>query len=79
MPMSCTNTDNSLHKLADYPVLARLANGRTTATHLDGRACRFIYQAALHEIDISSFSNSERQLFNALGLTPDQKNHASFP
>lgn len=62
------NADQSLHQLADYPVLEKLAKVRTTATRLDGRACRSIYQAALHEIDITCFTAPERQFFDALGL-----------
>lgn len=57
-----------LHRLADYPVLAKLASARTNASKLDGRTCRFIYAQALHEIDITQFSGSERRLFDALGL-----------
>lgn len=67
------NADQSLYQLADYPVLEKLARVRTTASQLDGRACRFIYETALHEIDITSFSHSERHLFDAFGMTPFQK------
>lgn len=68
MHVRALNIEQSLHRLADYPVLAALVQGQTTATKLDGRACRFLYQAALHEIDISKFSTRERQFFDALGL-----------
>jgi hypothetical protein len=61
-----SNADQSLYRLSDYPVLEKLARLRTTATHLDGRACRFIYQAALDELDIAQLSGSERQLFESL-------------
>ena len=33
-------------KLSDYPVLARIAAGRTRATRLDDRACRWLYTQA---------------------------------
>lgn len=68
--MLTEQADHSLYQLADYPVLKKLARARTTASRLDGRACRFIYTEALHEIDITELSESERQLFDALGLTP---------
>jgi hypothetical protein len=55
-----------LYRLSDFPVLEKLARVRTMATHLDGQACRFLYQAALDEIDIAKLSRSERQLFDAL-------------
>lgn len=64
--MSCNNIDHLLYKLADYPVLEKLAKKRTTATRLDGRTCRFIYAGALNDIDITKFAELERQLFDAL-------------
>lgn len=64
----CDEIEFSLHRLADYPVLEQLASARTTASKLDGRTCRFIYTIALHEIDVTKFSESERELFNALVL-----------
>lgn len=64
--MSCNDIDHLLFKLADYPVLEKLAQKHTTATRLDGRACRFIYAEALNDVDITKFSASERQLFDAL-------------
>lgn len=64
--MRCNDIDDVLHLLADYPVLQKLAQRRTTATRLDGRACRFIYAEAFNEIDSSEFCASERQLFDAL-------------
>ena len=33
-------------KLSDYPVLARIAAGRTRATRLDDRVCRWLYTQA---------------------------------
>ena len=66
--MNCANTDNSLHKLADYPVLATLAQGRTTATNLDGRACRFIYIEAMSLIDTTQISDKEKAFMGALGV-----------
>ena len=38
--MICESTK---YKLADYPVLAKLANEKTLAKKLDARACRYIY------------------------------------
>ncbi len=60
--------ESLLYKLTDYPVLAALARKRTTATRLDGRTCRFLYTEALPEIDISKLSESEKKLFDALGV-----------
>ena len=64
--MSYNNIDHLLYKLADYPVLENLAKKRTTATRLDGRACRFIYAESLNDGDITKFSESERKFFDAL-------------
>lgn len=36
------NIDHALFTVADYPVLAGLANKQSTATRLDGRACRHL-------------------------------------
>lgn len=57
---------NALHWLADYPLLAALAKERTTATKLDGRACRFIYSEALPRIDWQAMSASELAFLRSL-------------
>lgn len=59
---------NTLHRLADYPVLAALAREGTEATKLDGRACRYIYEAALPRIDWQAVSASERAFMRSLGI-----------
>ncbi|NLR75305.1 hypothetical protein [Leeia aquatica] len=59
---------NTLYRLADYPVLARLAKARTHATRLDGRACRCLYESALPQLDWQTLSAAERALMYALGL-----------
>lgn len=59
---------NSLHRLADYPVLAALAREGTEAIKLDGRACRYIYEAALHRIDWQAVSASEKAFMRSLGI-----------
>lgn len=59
---------HALYRLADYPVLASLARERTEATKLDGRACRYIYEAALPRIDWRSVSESERAFMRSLGI-----------
>lgn len=60
--------ENSLHTLADYPVLATLAKGRTAATKLDGRACRFLYIEAISLIDEALLSDKEKALMQSLGV-----------
>ena len=59
---------HSLYRLADYPVLAALAQERTTATKLDGRACRLIYSEALPRIDWQAVSASELAFLRSLGI-----------
>ncbi len=59
---------HALYPLADYPVLASLAQGRTKASKLDGRACRYIYEAALPRIDWQAVSASELAFMRALGI-----------
>lgn len=59
---------HALYRLADFPVLASLAQGRTEATKLDGRACRYIYESALARIDWQSVSASELALMRSLGI-----------
>lgn len=57
-----------LIKLADYPVLAALAKERTTATKLDGRACRHIYVEAMSRINWAQVSEQEKVFMQALGI-----------
>ncbi|MDD5470497.1 MAG: hypothetical protein PHP05_01095 [Sideroxydans sp.] len=59
---------HALYRLADYPVLAALAQERTTATKLDGRACRLIYSEALPRIDWQAVSASELAFLRSLGI-----------
>lgn len=59
---------NALYPLADYPVLASLAQGRTEATKLDGRACLHLYQDGLGDIDWLTVSVAEKDFMRALGL-----------
>lgn len=59
---------HALYPLADYPVLASLAQGRTKASKLDGRACRYIYEAALPRIDWQAVSARERAFMRSLGI-----------
>ena len=59
---------HSLYRLADYPVLAALSRDRSQATRLDGRACRYIYEAALPRIDWQAMSASERAFMHSLGI-----------
>lgn len=59
---------HALYLLADYPVLAALARDRTTATRLDGRACRLIYSEALPRIDWQAVSASELAFLRSLGI-----------
>ena len=61
-------TMHTLYRLADYPVLASLAQGGTKASKLDGRACRYIYEAALPRIDWQAVSASERAFMRSLGI-----------
>lgn len=59
---------HALYTLADYPVLAGLAAKRTQAKRLDGRTCRAIYDAALHDIDWQAVSDQERAFMRQLGV-----------
>ena len=59
---------HALYPLADYPVLASLAQGCTEAIKLDGRACRYIYEAALPRIDWQAVLPSERAFMLLLGI-----------
>lgn len=57
-----------VHLLADHPVLASLAQERTAATRLDGRACRYLYEAALPRLDWQALSDSELAFMRSLGI-----------
>lgn len=59
---------HALHPLTDYPVLAALAREGTEATKLDGRACRYIYEAAQARIDWQAVSLGERDFMRSLGI-----------
>ena len=72
MSVPATDRDvwHALHRLADYPVLSALAREGTEAIKLDGRACRYIYEAALHRIDWQAVSVGERAFMCSLGIEP---------
>ncbi len=61
---------HALYTLADYPVLAALASGRTQATRLDGRACQAIYEDARSRIDWQAMPPHEREFARRLGVEP---------
>ncbi len=52
-------------KLSDYPVLAQIAAGRTRATRLDDRACRWLYTQAT-PADLRAMSPVERSFHDLL-------------
>jgi hypothetical protein len=60
--------DHAMIELADYPLLAQLATASTAATHLDARACRYIYIKGLAGINLATIEPQEREFINALGL-----------
>ena len=59
---------HALHRLADYPALASVAQGRTAATKLDGRACLHLYQDGSGGIDWLTLSAAEKDFMRRLGL-----------
>ena len=59
---------DALHRLADYPMLHVLARERTQAIRLDGRACRYIYEAAVTVIDWDVVSARELAFMRLLGI-----------
>jgi len=61
-----TNVDHNLYRLADFPLLALLAKDKTTATKLDGRACRYVYESGLDKLDPAQISEHEMALIRAL-------------
>jgi len=58
----------ALHRLADYPALSVLAATRTQATKLDGRACRYLYEAAGSALAQYEVSENERAFMQQLGV-----------
>jgi hypothetical protein len=58
----------TLHQLAEYPVLSVLAATRTQATKLDGRACRYLYEAAGSALVQYEVSEKERAFMQQLGV-----------
>lgn len=61
---------HALYRLADYPVLVSLAQGRTKATKLDGRACRYLYTEAAATMDVSCIPAQELAFMRKLGFEP---------
>jgi hypothetical protein len=57
-----------MHFIAEYPILSDLAKKRTTATHLDGRCCFFLYQDVLSNIELKSVTDRELAFMRSLGL-----------
>lgn len=66
--MTTTDVMHALYRLANYPVLAALAREGTEAVKLDGRACRYIYEAAQPRIDWQAVSASEQAFMRTLGI-----------
>ena len=62
---------HAFHRLADYPVLALLTRGRTEATRLDGRTCRYFYETAAPGINCRTISPAEQAFIRSLGLDVD--------
>lgn len=60
------NVDHALYRLAEFPVLAELAKERTLANKLDGRACRYIYESGLEQIDPAQILEHEMELIQTL-------------
>lgn len=68
MAIDATQIDRQLFNVADYPVLSGLADKRTSAMRLDGRACRYLYSTALETIDPTLLSAHEIALMQRLGI-----------
>lgn len=62
-------SDHAFVRLADYPILEELARRRTTATRLDRRTCRCLYEIDLAGIDPARIGEAERQLIAELGIS----------
>lgn len=54
--------------LSDYPILARLATGRTKATLLDVSACRRLYALATDD-DLCAMGPEERGFYDSLAAS----------
>ncbi|MDF3855115.1 hypothetical protein [Paracoccus pantotrophus] len=54
--------------VGEYPVLARLADGRTEATSLDARACRRLYMLATAD-DLGAMGPKERDFYDSLAAS----------
>lgn len=54
--------------LSDYPVLRRLAAGRTKATRLDVRACCRLYALATAD-DLGAMGPEERRFYDSLATS----------
>jgi hypothetical protein len=67
-----SNIDHALFQLADYPLLAKLASKTTTATHLDGRACRYLYTMEFATSGPAIVSVAEQALILTLGVYTDR-------
>lgn len=70
---SATNDPAVLHapyRLADFPVLASLAQGSTEATKLDGRACYHLYTEAAVTLDAAHLPAHELAFMRKLGVEP---------
>jgi hypothetical protein len=60
-----TRAEKMHWRISNYPWLSLLAAGRTTATQLDGRACRHLYLSAT-PLDMSMLNESELELMGML-------------
>jgi len=60
--------DHARFQLEDYPILAWLAQARTAPTCLNGRACRYLYEGGLVQIDHTKISEREMALIRKLGV-----------
>ena len=60
------NTDHEMVTLADFPVLAEIAAGHTTATRLDLRAVRWLYRQHLDRVDTAELEPAEKRLVERL-------------
>ncbi|MDX5555972.1 hypothetical protein [Escherichia coli] len=78
------NTDHEMVTLADYPVLAEIAAGHTTATRLDLRAVRWLYQQHNDRVEAAELELAEKRLVARLSAggamddpTPEQAARAA--
>ncbi len=54
----------AVYRLAEYPVLERMAQAKTAATQLDARSCRFIYMTNI--VDPSTLTEKEKIFYSLL-------------